>query len=244
MQLLGLSGCSWLAGPAKKEEIVRPSCYLNAVEIGDGNSLLYNGFSMCIDVVPSEIACKLVSSGEGEDFSFLMPAEKEHLLKRGHLTELSVTGERESMRKIAGAIAKRDAELNRRPLRGKMVTFILTYQCNLSCAYCYQKEVRKNTGLASMSEGFVEDFFCNYLHKLLPGEREEGLSFTLYGGEPLLPANRGAIERILHYAEKYGIVVSTVTNAVMLPRMLDLIGPEKGKINKRAGNPGRGTDVS
>ncbi|MCE5336863.1 MAG: SPASM domain-containing protein, partial [Desulfobacteraceae bacterium] len=39
------------------------------------------------------------------------------------------------------------------------------------------------------------------------------------------------IERILRYAKDRGVAVSTVTNAVMLPKMLDLIGPEKGKIN-------------
>lgn len=210
---------------------MRPSCYLNAVEIGDGNSLLYNGFSMCMDVVPSEIACKLLSSEEGGDFCFLMPAEKEYLIGRGHLTALSVADEQEAMRKIAGAIAQRDAELNRHPFRGRTITFVLTYQCNLSCDYCYQKEVRKNTSLSSMHEAFVDDFFLNYLHKLLPNERENDLSITLYGGEPLLPGNRSAIERILHYTRKHGIVVSTVTNAVMLPRMLDLIGSEKGKIN-------------
>ncbi len=210
---------------------MRPSCYLNAVEIGNGNCLLYNGFSMCIDVVPSEIAHRLVSSADGGDFSFLMPAEKEHLVKRGHLTKQTITGEREEMRKLARAIAKSDAELNRQPFRGNMITFILTYQCNLSCAYCYQQEVRKTSSLSSMSEAFVDDFFCNYLDKLLPCERENNLSFMLFGGEPLLPGNRGAIERVLRYAKKHGSAVSTVTNAVMLPKMLDLIGPEKGKIN-------------
>ena len=98
---------------------MRPSCYLNAVEIGDGNSLLYNGFSMCIDVVPSEIARHLVSSPDGGDFSFLMPAEKEHLAGRGHLTRLTMEGEREELSKLAHAIAQRDATLNRQPLRGK-----------------------------------------------------------------------------------------------------------------------------
>ena len=210
---------------------MRPSCYLNAAEIGDGNSLLYNGFSMCIDVVPSEIAHRLVSSEEEGDFSFLMPDEKEHLTKRGHLTTLNITGEREAMRKLARAIAKRDVELNKQPFRGKMISFILTYQCNLACAYCFQNEVRKTSSLSSMSEAFVDDFFHNYLDKLFPDTPKNKLRFILFGGEPLLPGNRGTIERILRYATEHGIVVSTATNAVMLPKMLDLIGPEKGKIN-------------
>lgn len=210
---------------------MKPSCYLNAVEIGDGNSLLYNGFSMCIDVVPTEIADKLISAGEGGDFSFLMPVEREHLLRRGHLTALSAADEQAAMRELAREIAKEDVRLHGHPVRGRTITFVLTYQCNLACDYCYQKEIRKNSRLSAMDAAFVDGFFRSCLHELLPDEREEDLSFTLYGGEPLLPGNRGAIERILYHAKKHGIAVSTVTNAVMLPRMLDLIGPEKGKIN-------------
>jgi uncharacterized protein len=210
---------------------VRPSCYLNAVEIGDGNSLLYNGFSMCIDVVPSEIARQLVSSSDGGNISFLTPAEKEHLSKRGHLTRLTIKGEQEELSKLVHAIAKRDTELNQQPLRGKMVTFILTYQCNLSCTYCFQNSVREISPNSSMSKAFVDDFLHNYLDKLFPDTPRSRFRFILFGGEPLLPGNRGTIERILRYAKEHGIVVSTATNAVTLPKMLDLIGPEEGKIN-------------
>ncbi len=210
---------------------MRPSCYLNAVEIGDGNSLLYNGFSMCIDVVPSEIARRLASWKDGEDISFLTAAEKEHLAGRGHLTRLTIEGEREELTKLAQAIAKRDMESNRQPLSGKMVTFILTYQCNLSCTYCFQDSVRKTSTPAAMGKAFVDDFLRNYLDKLFPDTPKSRVRFILFGGEPLLPGNRGTIERILQYAEEHRIVVSTATNALMLPNMLDLIGPQKGKIN-------------
>lgn len=209
---------------------MRPSCYLNAVEIGGGKSLLYNGFSMCIDAVPTELARRLVSAGEGDDFSFLMPAEREYLAGRGHLTGLSVEREQDALEKLARAIAERDASPNRRHSGGKFVTFILTYQCNLSCSYCFQGPVRESSRLSSMSEEFVEDFLHAGLDKLFPGTPSERLRFILFGGEPLFPGNRGTIERILRYAEEHGIVVSTATNAVMLPKMLDLIGPEKGKI--------------
>lgn len=210
---------------------MRRSCYLNAVEIGDGNSLLYNGLSLCIDAVPSEMANRLLLSREGGDFSFLVPGEREHLVKRGHLTTLTVTEERDEMEKLARAVAKKDVESNGQSFRGKMITFILTYQCNLNCAYCYQSEVRKTAGASSMSEASVDEFFRLYFNKLFPHCDKKEVGFLLYGGEPLLPGNRGAIERILQYAKKHGNAVYTVTNAVMLPRMLDLIGPQKGKIN-------------
>lgn len=183
-----------------------------------------------MDIVPSEIARRLVPSDEAGDLSFLMPAEKDYLVKRGHLTGLTAEGEREEMTRLARAIAEKDAESNVHRFREETVTFILTYRCNLSCAYCYQSEIRKTSSPSSMSEDFVDNFFRRHMGKLLPDEQGNP-SFSLYGGEPLLPANRPAMERILQYAKEHGSVVSTVTNGVMLPKMLDLIGPEKGKIN-------------
>ena len=59
---------------------MRPSIYLNAIEIGDGNSLLYNGRSLCIDVVPSRIAHRLVSSRGPGRFSYLTSAEIQVML--------------------------------------------------------------------------------------------------------------------------------------------------------------------
>jgi uncharacterized protein len=209
---------------------VRASCYLNTIEIGDGNSLLYNGFSMCMDVVPSEIAGRLAVSVEEGDLSFLTPAEKEHLLKRGHLTGLTIKDEQEEMHKLVDAISERDIGSNKQPVGVRMVSFILTYKCNLSCAYCYQNPVRETPLSSAMSEGFVDEFFRDHLDKLFPGIPRNRLRFILFGGEPLLPGNRGTIERVLRYAKEYGSVVSTTTNALTLPQMLDLIGPEAGKI--------------
>lgn len=190
---------------------------------------MYNGFSMCIDVVPSGIARELMEAGQEGDLAFLLPAEKEYLAQRGHITHLTVEAERESMKCFAADVAKRGIESARPPFRSGVVTFILTYQCNLACDYCYQKEVRKSAGLSTMSEAFVDKFFGIYRDKLLTCESIEGI--TLYGGEPLLPGNLRAIERVLRYAKDEGSIVSTVTNAVMLPEMLDLVGPGKGKIN-------------
>ncbi len=209
---------------------MRPSSYLNTVEIGDGNSLLYNGFTMCMDVVPSAVARRLIPAADVGDIPFLSPAEKEHLAKRGHLTPLTVKDEQEEMGRLAAAIAKRDLELNRQPVSGRLLTFVLTYQCNLSCAYCYQNPVRDHSAASAMTVAFVDDFFRVYLDKLFPGIQREKLRFILFGGEPFLPGNRSTIERILSYAKEHAIVVSTATNAVLLPGMVDLIGPEAGKI--------------
>jgi uncharacterized protein len=176
------------------------------------------------------VARQLISGKGWRDFSFLSPDEVLHLVNRGHLTELTVACEQEEFRKLAEHILKANEASNKRKNGKRAIAFILTYKCNLSCAYCYQNELRKNENTPSMDEAFVDEFFRLYLNKLFPRCHKKNMGFLLFGGEPLLPGNRGAIERILRYAKKHGVAVSTSTNAVMLPNMLDLIGPDAGKI--------------
>lgn len=217
-------------GREDEDRCVRPSRYLNAVEIGDGRALLYNGLSMCIDVVPSTIARLLLAAEGAPDLSFLLPEEKEHLAKRGHLTDLSEERERAAMLEFARAIGRRGIEAGNRSSLVKLLTFILTYRCNLSCSYCFQNEIRQTAGPAVMSEAFIDRFFEHFLARLFPDTPRNKFRIILFGGEPLLPGNRGPLERILRYAGKYGVVVSASTNATTVPKMLDLVGPEPGKI--------------
>lgn len=214
-----------------RKDNLRISSYLNVVDVGGGNSLLFNGFTSRIDLVPSDMARQLIESKSWRDLSFLSPDEVRHLANRGHLTGLSIRREQEEFRKLAEHILKINEATNRLKNGKRAIAFILTYKCNLSCSYCYQAGLRKNETIPSMDEGFVDEFFRLYLNKLFPHCHKKNMGFLLFGGEPLLPGNRGAIERILHYAKKYGTVVSASTNAVMLPQMVDLIGPQEGKIN-------------
>ncbi|MCE5336862.1 MAG: radical SAM protein [Desulfobacteraceae bacterium] len=217
-------------GRTRKNNL-RASGYLNLVDVGEGLSLLYNGFTSRMDLIPSDVGRMLMTSRDFGDFPFLLPAEKEHLVKRGHLTELTARGELEEFRKLAGHILEEDQRASKRLNSDRAIAFILTYECNLSCVYCYQAALRQNHDIPSMDAGFVEEFFRVYFNKLFPRCHRNKISFLLFGGEPLLPGNRGAIERILHYAGKHGAMVFASTNGVLLPKMLDLMGAEKGKIN-------------
>jgi uncharacterized protein len=213
-----------------RKDALRTSSYLNVVDVGEGASLLYNGFTSRVDLVPSDVARRLTEAGGWREFSFLSPAEERHLVNRGHLTRLPVSREREEFRRLAEHIFEANEGSSRKTGGKRAIAFILTYQCNLSCTYCYQSELRKSGNLPSMDAAFVEEFFRRYLKKLFPRSRKKNINFQLFGGEPLLPGNRAAIERVLRYAKEYGSAVSTATNAVALPQMLDLMGPEPGKI--------------
>ena len=206
---------------------LRASSYLNQVDVGDETSLLFNGATLCIDLVPTEYASRL---SNGDDLSFLSAEEKQHLLKRGHLTALTHKRELEEFWKQVRFISEKSIKLDRKRKMGNL-SFILTYNCNLSCSYCYQKSLGDNFKIPPpMSGEFVDSLFSNYFSQLFPKVPDNFL-FTLFGGEPLLPNNREAITRILAYTKKHpSIRVSVATNATTLSEMVDLIGPEKGKI--------------
>jgi uncharacterized protein len=205
---------------------LRPSSYLNQVEIGDGTSLLYNGATLCIDLVPSDFA-RMIE--EGQDLSFLLPEETQHLLQRGHLTLLSPKREREEFRKDVRLVLEKRSVLDSKQQIANLC-FIMTYKCNLSCKYCYQHALAEKSKAPPMSGEFVDRFFTEYFPQLFP-RKPKKLFLTLFGGEPLLPSNREAIVRILAYAKRRPSVrLSVATNATTLPEMADLIGPAKGKI--------------
>jgi uncharacterized protein len=210
---------------------VRTSTYLGTVDVGQGFSLLYNGFTSRLDLLPTDLAAQLVNGRGWRDFSFLSAEEEQHLLNRGHLTGWTVRDELEAFKKLAEKTHQSNEALHHRVKGRRAIAFILTYQCNLSCTYCYQDDLRKNENLPAMDEAFVDDFFGRYIKHLMPWGRIKNAHFLLFGGEPFLPGNRSALERILRYALNYGASVSAASNAVLLPKMLDLIGPEKGKIN-------------
>jgi len=205
---------------------LRPSSYVNEVDIGDGNALLFNGLSMCIDVVPADFAKAIMGRS---DLSFLTDGERTHLLERGHLTFLPSEQERDEFRKTIDFISAKVAK-NSRKHSGASITFMLTYNCNLACTYCFQSPLSQDLRRHSMTGAFVDDFFENCFPQLFPETPKESL-FTLFGGEPLLPKNREAITRILAHSEKFpSCRINVATNGVTLARMLDLVGPEKGKI--------------
>ena len=206
---------------------LRVSSYLNQVELGDGKSLLFSGSSLCMDMVPTEYAQLLIEKG---DLSFLSQEEREHLLERGHLTESTPSRELAEFRRTVDDVSER-IETSEKKLGHADLTFILTYNCNLSCTYCYQKALNAHKEKPSMTADLVDAFFSSGFSQLYPGPIKH-CNFTLFGGEPLLPGNREAILRILAQAKKFrSSRVDVTTNATTLPAMLDLMGPDKGQIH-------------
>lgn len=71
-------------------------------------------------------------------------------------------------------------------------TFVLTYNCNFRCPYCYEKESNTCNSYKTISKEMVDTVFN--IHK-------NNLKYImLYGGEPLLPENDSIIRYIISKA--------------------------------------------
>lgn len=227
--------------------MLRTSSYTIFVDLPESKDevLLVHGYTGAHDKVSRRVAGFLRSQGGkttakplyGSWSEDLQTAETEeapsdsligHLCAQGYLTELS----REQEEAFFGRLATR---LHERALRRPpSYIFMPTYDCNLRCSYCYQDHMRTDCSLRhllrTMQIPMVDRIFAalpgiEALHGVEPGSRHRR-SFGLFGGEPLLAANRPVVEHILARAFELGEVdVWAVSNGTELGAYRDLLGP-------------------
>lgn len=201
------------------------SRYLNIIKLKDG-ALLFNGVNGCLDEVPAPLAA-LLSSGSEAGLAGLNPGDLGFLEKRGHVTSLAPEEEIARFTEFCSALhAKKEREAK---YGGLML--LMSYNCNLSCKYCYQQEHRPHKARATMTTELLEDVFERHLSKIIPGASLKNLDLTFYGGEPFLPANEAVIRKALGYARKHEMRVSAISNATKVDQMPDIFGKGSGRVN-------------
>ena len=193
------------------------SRYLNIIKLNDGKAaILFNGVNGCLDEIPLELG-DILSSRDRPRINKLSPSNLDFLAKRGHITVLPPDIELERFKEFVAGLHNR--QINQLSTGG--IILLVSYNCNLVCKYCFQREHRPGNSGAIMSLRLVDDIFEKYLPSLLPGISSPCLS--LYGGEPFLPANEAVLRRALEHAEKRpGMSVVAVTNGTTIGAMPDI----------------------
>ena len=90
--------------------------------------------------------------------------------------------------------------------------FVLTYQCNFACPYCYETDA-SNLAKSIMTKSMIDQIFSlhqNHLEKI-----------TFYGGEPFLLPNREIIKYIISKAPQ--AIFSATTNGYFLEEYFDVL---------------------
>ncbi len=149
---------------------------------------------------------------------------------RGYLTRMTPEEEQTF---LSAVVARLEERFRQQP---PSYTVIPTYACNLQCTYCYQRQLRageqSRSTAGSMDRAMLDrvwkgmdqiDDAC----RLGLAERHPR-DITLYGGEPLLSANRHIVSYLIGKARAAGGArFYAVTNGTELDAYRDLLGPGK-----------------
>jgi uncharacterized protein len=138
----------------------------------------------------------------------LSPSDQELVLKLGMI----VPDREEERRSVFGFFDELN-EIN----RGLSLMVVLNLDCNFSCVYCYEGEMKGNLYMsdetADLLIGFIRDHF--------PGNKNS-LSIDFYGGEPLLSIGliKSISRHLKSFAESRGASYSftLVTNGSLFTR--------------------------
>lgn len=179
---------------------MRPLQKRVVIGLYDGNYLIVNPYSGAADIIDSEALLLLESPPDTEDENCAL------LKRRGHLVE--ETEESDLFRSM---------EMHAKALHSQVCAYHLhvimpTYECNLRCSYCFEKNVYRKTlkSKATMNKKTVDTLFNVILS--LDEESKGEKCVVLYGGEPLLLKNFSLIEYILKKGDDHGYSFKVVTN--------------------------------
>lgn len=201
-------------------EKYRLSSYAISIELESepDDSLLIHGYTGAIDLIDKSIVRFLI---ENPFFDrALLPCEestKDALEKRGYITLQTEDEEKEYFKRLATALFRKESMLR------KGFTFLITYDCNFRCPYCFEKDIQKD-GTAFTKE--MVDKAYQAILQIAPDERLRSRSITLYGGEPLLKRNKNIISYIIEQGKELGFKFSAISNGYDLKYYEDLLSPE------------------
>ncbi len=194
---------------------MRTSSYVVYVRLPkSGEYLLVHGYTGAIDVVSKRIADSLrCGRYDGLSATTIMT-----LKRRGYLTDISITQEREHVRQFAAVLQKRES-------RTHNYAFVVAYDCNFRCNYCYEKLISKD-GSAWSGETFTERTVDAAYGAVDELSSTKGITatITLYGGEPLLQKNGRVVRYIVSQGNSRGYDFCAITNGYELDSFTDLIG--------------------
>ena len=199
-------------------EDLRVSSYMIPVKLESKKDkyMLIHGYTGAMDIVDKNVVLEL-NAGNIDIFS------KDTLIilrKRGYITERTKDEEVEYVERIAHALHKRDEILC------KNFTWVVTYNCNFRCPYCFEKRENKDSlhRIVFTKEQVHRTFVA--MNEIEPRMQLQNPIITLYGGEPLLKENKEIVTYIVQEGRKRGYKFHAITNGYDLDSYLNLLAPD------------------
>lgn len=201
-------------------ETLRTSSYMIPVKLEkeEGKYMLIHGYTGAIDVISEDLYKKIQ---QYSDKSILSEKTKDCLIARGYLTFKNKEEEYSYVARLAKALHKKDKVLY------KYFTWIVTYNCNFRCPYCFECRDKKDGEKQIKFTREMVDKAYLAMETIEPKKELRNKIITLYGGEPLLKENKEIVTYIVEEGYKRGYKFMAVTNGYDLDSFTDLLSPEK-----------------
>ena len=146
-------------------------------------------------------------------------------MKRGYITSLSKEDERELVKRLLDKI------YDEVRLKNFGFHFIISYDCNLRCVYCYEDPILN--GCACLPKCRITKEQVDKAYEIIIEKDKDKTgrkTIHLYGGEPFLVENYEMLEYIVQKGKELGYVFSVTSNGYDLDKYMDYL-EEKYKRN-------------
>jgi uncharacterized protein len=186
--------------------------------------MLIHGYTGAIDIVSEKVIRYLEHVDDLQISSMqLSEATIDALITRGYLTNRTEEEEVKYVCKLADILHQKNKILH------KNFVFLVAYDCNFRCPYCYERKVLKDSRQWSRKVFTKEmvDKAYDAISKIGGDKRLHYPQIVLYGGEPLLSQNRGIVEYIVNKGKDLGYRFLAITNGYDLDAFEDLLTSDK-----------------
>ncbi len=213
------------------------------IPVENESSIILNTLSGAIDIVSGKTAEYLGSNGKTVTRKL-----KDHLCQRQYLLEDDVD-EKQLIRDVYTKLHEQ-----KRKESTLHCILLLSFDCNLKCTYCWQQGQFSQAAPVKAERITAEKVNSIFraieeLKEKVVTNRDASPTIQIFGGEPLIPANREAIMGILKKCHERAWPVQITTNGVFLHEYLDAIrhydvreiqvtidGPQKTHDKRRVGS--------
>ena len=202
---------------------MRTSSYIIPVKLESETNkyMLIHGYTGAMDIVTDSLLAKIKNISSENTLSEKMA---QTLQKRGYITDKNEEEEYAYVARIANALHQRESILM------KNFTWVVTYNCNFRCPYCFERRDLKDGKQAITFNPKMVDKAYKAMEEIEPIQKFRSPIITLYGGEPLLVENKNIVTYIVEEGCKRGYKFTAITNGYDLNHYLDLLSIDK--INK------------
>lgn len=183
---------------------MRSSSYNIIINVDTDKYIIINGYTLSIDIINTKTYQFLKKTSEVNKIG---TNTLEILAKRGYITSLSKDEEIKLVQQLSDK--NRDYKIANKKYN---FHFIISYDCNLRCVYCYERSINNLHSLPTQKMSFSQIDEAFEIIKEKVDNNEATRKITLYGGEPFLKENLKEIEYITEKSSRLGLKLSITSN--------------------------------